>query len=751
MGRRSIGCSIGRLFRRTATFCPDEHAAAGKVNGLRTRVLAKGLNTAFVVAIFTLCALALPQKTVAAASQPVTSPALTARLITVQNGVPTGANTISAGLQLELEKGWKTYWRSPGEVGLPPSLDWAGSDNVAVVDFKWPAPKRFTAFGIENFGYEGDVVFPLQIVLKENGEPTALNARVNLLVCSDICVPLDFELTLALGPGNGIDRTSGDLIAAALARVPVQDGGGITSAIAHIDPRRTTLTIEVQSDAEFIQPDIFPELGEGTALGKPDIRRSKDGRTLWSEFPILAMNDTTWQAPTITITDGLERALTITPELGETAPLPPFAQKNEAPGALEIVWIALIAFMGGLILNAMPCVLPVLSIKISSALKYTDRDRRTIQTGFLAAASGVMVFMWGLAAILFTLQSMGGAIGWGLQFQNPLFLAMMIFVLVVFSANIFGMFEIALPASLQSRLAGAGRGAGLSADFMTGFFGAVMATPCSAPFLGTAIAFALAGRGIDIALVFTALGLGLAMPYLVIAAAPGLATALPRPGRWMVWLKSFIGALLVSTALWLIWVMASVSGPYATFAVTGLSAMLVALLSFKSSDIRLRAAGTIAILFAAFGATLLLTVGSDHPTLEKSTISWVTFDRSDIARRVSRGEVVFVDVTADWCLTCKANKALVLERNPVLSALQAADVIPMQADWTRPDERILQFLESQDRYGIPFNAVFGPGAPNGIVLSEILSASAVTNALETARRQTIEPQHLRASSDPLAE
>jgi len=697
-----------------------------------------------IVATFTICVVALPQKGLAASSEPVTSPALTAKLITVQDGVPSGATTISAGLHLELGEGWKTYWRSPGEVGFPPSLDWTSSDNIALVDFLWPAPKRFTAFGIENFGYEGEVVFPLQIVLDEPGERAVLNTKVNLLVCSDICVPVNFVLTLPLSEGNGIDRESGDLIASALARVPTDDVAGISSAIAFINPDRTTLTVEVQADIGFVQPDIFPELGEGTALGKPDIRLGKNGRTLWSEFPILAMNDATWKAPTITVTDGALRAFTIIPELSKTATPPPFVQETMAPVTSELLWITLIAFLGGVILNGMPCVLPVLSIKLSSALKYTTRDRRTIQAGFLAAASGVMVFMWGLAAILFTLQSMGVAVGWGLQFQSPLFLTLMIFVLAVFSANLFGMFEFSLPASLQTRLAGTGRGGGLGADFLTGLFGAIMATPCSAPFLGTAIAFALAGRGIDIALVFTALGLGLALPYLVFAVAPGLVIAVPKPGRWMVWLKAFLGALLVGTALWLIWVMAGVASLYAAFAVVALSAALVALLSFKTSGTGLRGVGAVAIIVAAFGSTTYFADDQDRPALKKTVISWVTFDRSEIARYVSRGDVVFVDVTADWCLTCKANKALVLERDPTLSALQAPNVTAMQADWTRPDERILRFLESHDRFGIPFNAVFGPGAPDGIILSEILSADAVADALKKAQKESVEPQLLQA-------
>lgn len=681
---------------------------------------------------------------IAESSDPFSTNAVTARLISVQDGVPPGAETLSAGLDLTLSEGWKTYWRSPGEVGIPPQIDWSGSRNVAGVEMLWPAPERFTAFGIENFGYQDTVVFPLRVLLERPGEPVHLAGTAKLLVCSEVCVPQTFDLDLALPSGSEIDSASASRISTFLSRVPSEgDQTGATDAVASIDAKRTTLTLEMKSVTPFSAPDVFAELGANTALGKPDIRLGDGGRILWARIPILTVDDEQYHNPILTVTDGLNRALTLTPELISTPPVPPFRLEQLVPGLGKLAWIALVAFMGGLVLNVMPCVLPVLSIKLSSAIKAQRRGVRSIRIGFLVAATGVMSFMWSLAAILYLLQTLGVAIGWGLQFQNPAFLALMFLVLTVFSANLFGLFELALPSSLQTRLTNAGGTSGHAADFATGFFGAVMATPCSAPFLGTAIAFAFAGRGVDIIIVFTAMGLGLAFPYLLIALFPGLVAALPRPGRWMVGLKLLLGALLFGTAIWLLWVLIGVAGLFSTIFVAALSiALLLVLVRRPFSPAPRSLAIMLLAVLPMVSAELLAHQPSTGGDPLAGKISWIDFDRGKIARLVSRGEVVFVDVTADWCLTCKANKALVLERDPVLSALNSEGVIAMQADWTRPDETISRYLEANNRYGIPFNAIYGPEVPNGIVLSEILSSQDVLTALNAARAVGIQSSTL---------
>ncbi|MCB1469498.1 MAG: thioredoxin family protein [Rhizobiaceae bacterium] len=696
--------------------------------GLKKRI-ASLCGKAFPVLFALIAILAFASMAAAAESESFANPAVEARLITAENGVGPDAASISAGLHLRLGKDWKTYWRSPGEVGLPPTIDWTGSENVAETNFLWPAPKRFTAFGIENFGYQDEVVFPIRITLSEPGGPTRLNARVSLLICSTVCVPQDFALSLTLPRASGIDKDAATQISTYAARVP-DDGtdSGIGIETAHLDASMTALTVTARSDVPFEAPDIFPELGEGTAFGKPDVRLGQGDRLVWARLPVLAAAPDLPELQ-ITVTDG-SRAATLQPALSDAPPEPPFSIAAVVPGMGELAWIAAIAFLGGLILNVMPCVLPVLSIKLSSAITSAGQSPARIRTGFAISALGVLAFMWVLAAATLGARALGLTVGWGLQFQSPVFLAIMFVVLVVFAANLFGLFDIALPTSWQTRLARAGGGKGYGGDFATGAFAAILATPCSAPFLGTAVAFALAGRSIDIAVIFTALGLGLSLPYVIIAAFPHLVGRLPRPGQWMIVLKIVLGLALAGTAAWLFWVLTGVAGQWTAVWVGALSLSGVALLSLR------RVPGMARVLGAAVLSVVSVALAGYLSDADKSTAvagtEWAEFDRSAIARHISIGQVVFVDVTADWCLTCKANKALVLDRDPVVSRLRGSGVIAMQADWTRPSETISRYLESFGRYGIPFNAVYGPGAPDGVVLPELLSSEAVLEALSDA-------------------
>lgn len=682
----------------------------------------------FLFAVF-FAGLVAATSAVAAVSDQYTNPAVQGRLITAENGIGPDAISVSAGLHLNLGENWKTYWRSPGEVGLPPEIDWTGSENIAEAEILWPAPERFTAFGIENFGYHDEVVFPIRIRLRNPGVSVKLRARVTLLTCSTVCVPQDFELSVDLPRASGIDQASAALIATHAARVP--DAGaesGISIGAAHLDPSGTVLTLTARSSVPFNSADVFPEMGEGTAFGAPDIRLGDGGTLLWARFPVLAVGDdpSTLQ---LTVTDG-SRAATLQTELSDEAPVAPFSIQTAVPGVGELASIVIIAFLGGLILNFMPCVLPVLSIKLSSACKAVDQSLSRIRRGFAVSALGVLAFMWVLAGTAIALKALGLTVGWGLQFQNPVFLAVMLIVLIVFSANLFGLFEIALPSSWQTRLTRAGGGRGYGADFSTGAFAAILATPCSAPFLGTAVAFALAGRAVDIVVIFTALGIGLSVPYLIVATFPKFARSMPKPGPWMIILKVILGAALAATALWLLWVLSGVADGTTAILVglVTLGAVAVMSLSRIPAIARVLGASFLAISAIALAGTMSEAA---KPTANVPT-EWAAFDRTSIARHISIGQVVFVDVTADWCLTCKANKALVLDREPVASRLREPGIVVMQADWTRPDVTISRFLESFGRYAIPFNAVFGPGAPEGIVLPELLSKEVVINALSDA-------------------
>ena len=516
----------------------------------------------------------------AASSAPARTDALTARLVTAEQGIAPGRESVSAALSVELAEGWKIYWRSPGEVGLAPRIDWSGSENLAETEFLWPAPTRFRAFGIENYGYEDAVTFPVRLRLSEAGAPALLEARVSLLACATLCVPQDFTLSLALPGGtSGVDTQGAALIAEAAARVPDPAGeAGFGAARAALTADGAALVVALDSAEPLEDPVVFPETEAGTAFGAPEIRLSEGGRALWARLPVTSPDPPDGPVR-LTVTDGARAAEFPPVPLDGAAPAPPYAAERAASGALDLLWIAGIAFLGGVILNAMPCVLPVLSIKLASAVKARDRGRGRVRSGFLLSALGVLAFMWVLAGATLALRAGGVSVGWGLQFQNPLFLAAMIAILALFTANLAGLFEITLPASWNTAMDRAENRSGHLGDFLTGAFAAVLATPCSAPFLGTAVAFALAGRAGDILLVFTALGVGLALPYLAVAWRPGLVERLPRPGRWMLGLKLVLAALLGLTAAWLVWVLVGVAGPAAAAGVCAALAAGIGLLA----------------------------------------------------------------------------------------------------------------------------------------------------------------------------
>lgn len=665
----------------------------------------------------------------AASSDSFSNAALTARLVSVEDGVAPNAKTLSLGLDLKLGKGWKAYWRSPGEVGLPPEIDWSGSENLASAELLWPAPTRFTAFGIENFGYSKHVLLPIQAVLIDSGTSANLTAHVSLLTCSDICVPNDFTLNLTIPSGQGIDTKAAALITEFAQKVP-QTPETSDIAVTSASLIEKALIVTARTTSDFRSPDVFPEMGPYFTFGLPDIRLNASGTEMWARLPLLAGEDVIPEI-TITITDGV-RAVTDSPAWSITPAPAPYEVAKQSTSFWQVLSIIGFAFLGGVILNVMPCVLPVLSIKLASVLKHENRPAHIVRGGFLMSALGVLVFMWVLVTIVLMLQAAGLSVGWGLQFQSPVFLSLMFMVLFVFAANLFGFFEISLPSSIQTRLATSGSRDGYAGDFATGAFAAILATPCSAPFLGTAIAFALTGSSFDVLIIFTSLGLGLALPYLLFAARPSWVTHLPKPGRWMVAVKWVLGALLATTAIWLLWVLIGVAGIRVAGVVSVLTLVFLLCSILPALGLRLRALALTAVAVLALITPFVMVQKAAERSLSQN---WTEFNQSDIPRLVSQGKTVFVDVTADWCLSCKVNKGLVLDREPVATLLRSENVVAMQADWTRPNSDIATYLETQNRFGIPFNIVYGPSAPNGILLSEILSISAVVDALATARQR----------------
>ncbi len=661
-----------------------------------------------------------------------------ARLITAVEATGSSAE-LDAGVQLRLTPGWHTYWRTPGDAGIPPTIDWRGSQNLAGATIAWPAPSRLAPLaGLETQGYEDGVILPITITLVHPGSALHLHAEVDYASCKEVCIPYHASLDLALPSGLALPGPEAALLAAAHARVPGDLAFAQLKLLgAVVGPARGGVVLSIRlasTKASLSAPDIFVEGLKSGSAGRPDVTLTPRGDLATLRVPIRGVSAAALAGTTLhlTMVDGTRSAeFDAAPHLGT---LPP------TPGQITRVAILGLALLGGLVLNLMPCVLPVLSLKLLALAGYAGSERRTARLGLLATAAGIVTSFGVLAVVLIGLKVGGGAVGWGIQFQQPWFLAAMAMLTTLFAASLWDWLPIGLPRSVTG-IVGSARGRGRFTNaFLLGVFATLLATSCSAPFVGTALGFALARGPLDIALVFGALGLGMAAPFLAIAAAPGLVKWLPRPGPWMDWLRRILGLVLLSTAIWLIFVLAIEAGwGTALFACIVLS-MLLALLAWRRAlplGRPARRATEIAVIALATVAVLIpMLRGSTLPPGKPSDLTaaalWQPFDEVALHERVRQGQVVFVDVSAAWCLTCKGNELTVLDRAPTAERLRAPGVVAMRADWTRPDPAVTAYLQTFGRYGVPLDVVYGPGAPDGIALPELLTQAAVMDAFRRA-------------------
>lgn len=599
---------------------------------------------------------------------------------------------VPLGIEFTLAAGWKVYWRTPGEAGLAPVIDLVASPNPDLAGrISWPLPKRFDAFGFDNFGYANEVILPLELAGHVVGTPLQIIADLDALACSDICVPFGGRLAMTLPDGPAVASPHAQAMAQYAAMVPRpatrKDGisaSGPSLRPARVEARPNGLFVSLVEGAPPIA-DIFVEAQDDVAFKAPV---SMQGGVFLEAVPADRLGF--GPAPvTLTISAPPEMAefqVMVTavgdPSAGELA-------DSLAPtGGLSWRIIAL-ALLGGLILNLMPCVLPVLALKLAAVLDAVGAPRRELRLRFLAGAMGILTSFVVLAGGLALLRVAGGTVGWGVQFQHPAFLVVMMVMLGVFALSLVDLVMIPVPRFVRD-LAVGGRGGShfYGGDFMAGMLATVLATPCSAPFVGTAVAVALSGGMLDLFGIFIALGLGLAAPWILVAMQPSLVRFLPRPGPWMPWLKRGLALLLLATMIWL-------------------------------------------------GSVLLVLLGpSRAATMADGEARWGVWSQQAVSTSLDNNRPVFVDVTADWCVTCKANKALVLDRQPVsevmADAAAANEVTLLRADWTRPDDEIAAFLASHGRYGIPFSIILRPDGQAPIILPELLSDDAVLAALENA-------------------
>lgn len=609
-------------------------------------------------------------------------------------------------LDVTPDKGWKTYWRTPGDGGFRPAINW---ESEAKTQWRWPRPVRFDSAGFSSVGYDRRVVFPLEV---STGELQRLRGKLTLSLCSNLCVVNTFPLDINLASGSSAHFA--DAWDRAMRTVPPKSG---TVAVKSVTSDNDTLTVRLTSPEGWSRPDLFADNPAGTDLSSPQVEIL--GNTLTARFSISdkqgkPLDASRLQQLSLLVSNGTQNQQLVVDISPSTT-----------------LWqIMAVALAGGLVLNLMPCVLPVLGIKLASLMTLAEGTRRQTRLRFLATAAGIMFSFLVLAAIVTGLRLSGAWIGWGFQFQSPWFIASMVLVTWIFCFSLAGLFEIRLPSGLSTRLATAG-GNGIGGSFLEGAFTTLLATPCTAPFLGTAVTFALAAPVHQLWLIFLVLGVGMSLPWLAISLAPGVARWLPKPGPWMGKLRMVLVLLMLGSCLWLMSLL--VKEWSARYVLIG-GGLMMAFFLYRCAkvmpdhqeNLRSLAFGVM------FGAGLYAFLAPQPQGEADSPLNWQPLSEAALSEALNERKRVLVDITADWCLNCRVNEVLVLHRPEVIAALNRDDVVLLQGNWSQPSAEIEQFLRRYGASGIPFNAIFSPSLPQGHVLPSLLSKDALLTTLTRA-------------------
>jgi thiol:disulfide interchange protein DsbD len=646
------------------------------------------------------------------------------------------AGPLRAGVLLTPDPGWHLYWKNPGDTGLATQLAWRGAE---AGDVRWPAPSAFDEDGLVTYGYEGSVLLASELRLASDARAIAVD--VGVLVCRESCIPAELSLERPLRAAyfgeaadavrrlfvlhdEGLPRAPGALGFRVEAR-PGGSGGGARLALAVSACRGGAPDVPCARVAAAGGGPVFFPADPGVRV----VETSTAGDEL-----VLGLE----REP-----DAPARLAGVLALLGGDGRIHHLEVELTAPDAApelaagRVLAMLALAALGGLLLNLMPCVLPVLALKAFAVAELAGSARREALAHGAAYTAGILGSMLLLAAVVLSLRVAGNEVGWGFQFQSPGFIVFVSALCVVFALNLFGVFEIGF---VPSRLAGVGVDAvGARRSFFEGLLAVTLATPCSAPFLGTAVGFAFASGGGLVVAVFLAIGLGLAAPFLLISAFPPAARWLPRSGAWMGELRSYLGFALLATVVWLVWVMGRSAGPDAVAGLLVLLlavALLVRLFGRFEENRALRGAALAAgVLLVAAAPNWIRSAPAADAAPSELRAAW---EPGELARLRAEGRPVLVVFTADWCLTCKVNESTVLESEAVQGALRQGGYAVLEADWTRRDERIRRELARFGKAGVPLYLVYQPGAAEPQVLPELLSTERMLGALEIRERDHVQ-------------
>jgi len=655
------------------------------------------------------------------------------QLVTPQDQLYPGGNN-RIGLYFKLEPGWHVYWQNAGDSGEPPHIHWTLPAGVTAGELQFPAPKRLPLGPLMDFGYEDQVLFPIQLQVADNVKdgPAVLGAKVDWLVCREVCIPGKAELEVklhllpkqpAVASGSGTDAERlqhwEQLLPNAL---PSTDK-------AVFAPTAASFRLGIDTGQRETQAVFFPE--------DQDILDNPAPQTLTATAHGLILDlkkDTNLKTNPAQLKGVLElgggRDFEITALPGTV-----LAPQAFAFGALAR--IAGLAFLGGLLLNLMPCVFPVLFLKGLALVNSGSEEKHKLRAHGFMYAAGILVSFWALVAALLGLRAAGATLGWGFQFQSPVFLAMMAGLLFFLGLSLAGQFEIGL--TLTSAGGSLAAKQGYAGSFFTGVLAVVVATPCTAPFMGAAIGYALAQpAGITFA-VFTALALGLAVPYVALTLQPAWTRLLPKPGVWMDVLKQAISIPIFVTVIWLAWVLAQAYGAALLAAVLG-SFLLLAIAGWFLGRWPAKRWAT-AVAGAIVLAVVVTCVVAPRKLAEApeaagpaggqsaSQATWQPWSEDAVSRATAAGQPVFVDFTASWCLSCQVNERVALSQPEVVQAFAGANVLLLRADWTREDPAITEALTALGRSGVPVYALYTPGQSVAELLPQVLTPGIVMDAV----------------------
>src|SRR6266699_2265808 len=668
-----------------------------------------------------------------------------AELLADANAIVPG-KPFTIGLLLRTAPGWHTYWAFSGDAGLPTELKWKLPSGWKVGEIQWPIPlKTIDPGDIETYGYENEVLLMQEITppQKLDSSRVKLSAEANWLVCEKICIPGSATPQLEL-PVSTTSQPANSEVFARYRRLLPQNWPESNAATANWSRVGRDLHLKVTSEtlANYPALDFFPLPEQGVVVGHPTIESHNRNEVVF-RIPIESSEKSLSSIAGLIVysqhPNGEDRAawrISVAPTVAATSGAP----------TRGIFTFLLFGFLGGIILNLMPCVLPVISLKIFGFIQQAGQSRRKILRSGIAFTVGIFAWFIGLALLLVVLKGAGREVTWGgFQFTNAYFVLALSIIVLVFALNLFGVFEISLPQSMTRGLLSTTERKDDLGSFFQGIFATVLATPCTAPFLGTALGFAFSQSPAIILSMFVAIAAGMSAPYLLLSAQPAWLRFLPKPGPWMLHVKQFMGFLLLATLLFLLYVLGVQRGLEGAIWAScfllfvSIACWMKGAFVVPSASVATRQISIVVLLALVICSGIYFIGGKFRSTNGTSANSqlqgdWQAFTPERLQAELEQGHSVFVDFTAAWCLTCKFNEANVLESAPVREAFQRHAVVKLKADWTNGDPIITKLLQQFGRPGVPLYVLYPGKSEEPIVFPELLTKSIILDKLQTISR-----------------